>query len=442
MPTRLSENTLKELDVICIPDDPVATAPFDVHRGRPPAPALAACTTAHFGRCKSNTTPAGRAPVSLAGKSGYVYGQDVCATEYLSPGVVLLSVCDGHGDTGQTFATAVSAYMTAEYHEILPMLLTGIREQRWDVVYTAVQGVYHNVHLRLRRDLGHSSSSHQGGTTCSQALVVRQDDGRVFVVSSNVGDSPILLVDPNTGNVMRTSESHTWDNLEEYQKYVDHCKRLGVAPCAAVYSRFNCGNGFIPDKDGAHEPIPIFAQAADTGEVGVDAANRAHLLGQLTQRGAIGGFQSQGRMVTVDSTTGEEVAAAPGFEHTNWGSTVLCGTKGGSQTSRSFGDHGEKRCTHAVETPSVNICEVRENMCVLVMSDGASDVVGYLHRFGTKVVQMWDGGRSRPEAQAVVHHLGEWILGIGRVTPSHGVDSAGCPKWDDVVVVGAVLSSS
>jgi hypothetical protein len=48
----------------------------------------------------------------------------------------------------------------------------------------------------------------------------------VVVQASNVGDSPILVIQTSTGHVSVLSGRHSWDNPVERQKYLD--RYIGV----------------------------------------------------------------------------------------------------------------------------------------------------------------------------------------------------------------------
>lgn len=195
----------------------------------------------------------------------------------------------------------------------------------------------------------------------------------------------------------------------------------------------------------------------------VDPVNLEYITGVMAGWGAVGGFQSEARMVMADKETGEIKAPCPGFGHTNWGSVVLLEEKnkwgattleGGAQCTRSFADWTEQRVGNTMgDTPTVNVTAVSKDAVVLVMSDGAADVIGYLHQFGEKVGEIYrealvaaqEGADSTNnfnfvgvDATSLVQQLGEWILERGNSTENYGL-RGGRPTWDDVALAGATL---
>jgi len=363
----------------------------------------------------------------------------------------LLWVNDGHGTMGETAAAAVSEFLVAQYSMPgqLAEIQCAIKTKDSMQVQRIIEGMYGRTALHLEKTLGFS---HEGGTTCSHVLLV-EVQGANYVITSNMGDSPVIIVDPTTGKVLQTHGNHNWDNIEEYRLYDKQCREKGAKPSDAVYNRFNCGNGQLPGPNGDCKPIPIFKRDDQTSEITVDSANLEYITKVMAGWGVIGGLQSEGKMVMADAS-GKAKAPAPGFGHQNWGSVVLLedtnnwgGTtlEGGTQCTRSFADFTDQRLAHTVgHTPTVNITAVGANAVVLVMSDGAADVIGYMHQFGKKVRDLWHsnqirrGGYGGVEAGMVVQGIGQWIMCRGASTTNYGLRN-GSPCWDDVTIAGATF---
>lgn len=395
---------------------------------------------------------------------GQAYGQDRVGVEEIwdeTGNLVgkLLWVNDGHGNMGEKSAAEVANHLVMQYS--LPgqvqKIQNALKRKDSGLVQQLVEGMYKRTAAHIAKKLG--AIGHEGGTTCSHALLI-EADGQHFVITSNMGDSPVVIVDPKRAQVVQTHAEHNWDNLEEYRLYDKHCQAKGVATSQAVYNRFNCGNGQLPGPKGDLKPIAIFQRNGQTGLMEVDPVNLDYITGVMGGWGAIGGFQSEARMVKTDKTTGAVVAPVEGHGHMNWGSVVLLeeGNKwgattleGGAQCTRSFADWTEQRLANTIgDTPTVNVTAVSKDAVVLVMSDGAADVIGYMHQFGKKVKEIYEEEKQKhsdfePDsdfegvpAEHIVQGLGEWILERGATTENYSVRD-GRPTWDDVALAGATF---
>jgi hypothetical protein len=407
---------------------------------------------------------------------GNAYGQDRTGVEDIhnDEGDLvgkLLWVNDGHGTMGEISAAEVAKHITNQYS--LPGIVTAIQhllEQKdHEAIREIIGRVYKNTAEHMAKVL---RNDYDGGTTCSHALVVEAGPNKqYYVISSNMGDSPVMVIDPETGQVVGTNGVHTWDNLHEYRIYDSHCQAKGVPTAPAVYNRFNCGNGNLPGPSGDLQPIPIFSRNQQTGTIEVDDTNLEYITRVMGGMGAVGGIQSEARMVLADIHTGKAVEPLPGHGHTNWGSTVLLEDRtGGAQCTRSFADWREQRIASTIgDIPTVNVMAISSGAVVLVMSDGAADVIGYLHKFGQKVRELVNqmkershahalsrphshkyAGSSTPDqaplkelgvsAKSIVRGLADWVLEVGKSTPNYGLHREnGHPKWDDVTIAGATL---
>jgi serine/threonine protein phosphatase PrpC len=239
------------------------------------------------------------------------------------------------------------------------------------------------------------------GSTLS-LLFVMEYDGRVFVVASNVGDSPVLLVDNETGKVLRLHAEHNWDSVKERKVQLQASREAGRDDAVVIYNRFNCDNGTaFRDHRGGRDIIPMFREGTDE----VLEETREHIMMMSKIRKCVGGTQSLRKMKTLcwNATTeewGEE--ALKEYGHDNFGSTPLIlgpGTDdngvpikhGGCQMTRGIGDHEYKGVASGPHVPLV-LCKpsvaVKELLAkegndysVVVCSDGVGDAF-YWHQMG------------------------------------------------------------
>lgn len=391
---------------------------------------------------------------------GIAYGQDRVGVEDLMDEKgelvgTLLYVLDGHGKAGELAAAEVAKIFCKQYSGKVKLIQEALANKDEDLIKELVEAMYTFAAAHVEKKLGFNTG-HHGGTTCSHALLI-EVNGQHFVVTSNMGDSPVLIVDPKNGDVTQTSTNHNWDNEAEYNYYDKRCQKKGLPTGIAVYNRYNCGNGALPGPKGDSAPIPIFKRDDKTGRMKVDPDNLDYITDVMGEWGTVGGTQSECRMVMVDNR-GKATKPCTGYGHLNWGSTVLhevtnemgeTTPKGGAQCSRSFADWNDQRLANTIgDEPTVNVTAVGNDAVVLVMSDGATDVIGYMHRFGKKVCDFYhkvraqneDGGTNfvGVDANRLVQQLGIWILECGRSNKAYGLEN-GCPMWDDVTLAGATL---
>ena len=383
------------------------------------------------------------------------FGQDRVSTQLVKgvwkdkPFSVRIAVCaDGHGSYGEF----VSGDVVQRVHVLLDapflaFLLEKIVGQ--EELQESMDALFQKVEEATTR------YEHEG-TTLS-LLMVWQYDGRAFVLTANVGDSPLLLIDNATGKVRRLHEEHNWDSRKERQVHLAASREAGRNDAVVIYSRFNCDNGrSFPDPWGGQKVIPMFEEGTDK----VHEANRRHVMQESKNRGSVGGCQSLRRMKILRFVGGEtpyrvwEEEALEEFGHENFGSTPLIVEPvvdsedpddtvyhGGCQMTRGLGDHFYKEGAPGphipllLTKPSVTLLELNpgEDLSYLVCSDGIGDVF-YWHQIGDVFQRVY---RAIPEAscQKAGGCLFREVFARGR--RFHLPEGVRC--WDDLsMVVGRI----
>jgi serine/threonine protein phosphatase PrpC len=410
---RIHALTLRELSVVD-ESPPQLVAPRLSAGSEPGRVADCRASYGKAGRAKAFRGPAAqvRGPV-------VVYGEDVLAeAELLLPASVdaeaavlrpkwvrAMGVFDGHGLMGKEAARLAAERfiddMRRSTMQTLGALLAG------DVA--RVRAVEQERFRALDAHLETALRSPTGGTTCS-AVQVHAALGKAFVVVSNVGDSPVLLVENRTGRVALLTGRHSWDNPEERQRYLDRCASLGLTPRDVVYGRINCGGMQLEDADGGEEPFRMYLPGTAT----VCTRTRDHLNKQVERRfrNSIGGSQSMRRFVWErrDEVGGgwEVFRALEEHAHGNWGATVLVGREGKIQMSRSLGDSQEKQTAYIWSEPDVAVHELGpgEDWTLIACSDGVADL-WYFHELGEMAAAFFarrDEERAALVAAAVAAH--------------------------------------
>jgi serine/threonine protein phosphatase PrpC len=403
---RVHALTLRELSTVD-ESPPQLVAP---RLSPPTAPGRVAHCRASYG--KAGRAKAFRGPAAQVRGPVVLYGEDVLAeAELLLPASVdadspagarpkwvrAMGVFDGHGLMGKEAARLAAERFIEDMRrstmQTLGALLAG------DVA--RVKAVEQERFRALDAHLEGELRSPTGGTTAS-AVQVHAALGKAFLVVSNVGDSPVLLVENRTGRVALLTGRHSWDNPEERQRYLDRCAALGLTPRDVVYGRINCGGMRLEDPEGGEEPFRMYLPGTAT----VCARTRDHLNKQVERRfrNSIGGSQSLRRFVWEkrDEASGgwEVFRALEEHAHANWGATVLVGREGKIQMSRSLGDAQEKQTAYIWSDPDVAVHEFGpgEDWTVVACSDGVADL-WYFHELGEMAAAFF---RQRDQERAVL----------------------------------------
>lgn len=385
------------------------------------------------------------------------YGQDHVLSHKLT-GVLqeklfsahVLACADGHGMWGKEVSRLVMDYLVehltpARLQEVLECVCarqeTQVR-QCLDAFYTEM-------------DATTTAHVHEG-TTLSLLFVVEYD-GRVFVVASNVGDSPVLLVDNETGKVTRLHAEHNWDSVKERRVQLQASREAGRDDAVVIYSRFNCENGTpFRDHRGGRDVIPMFREGTDE----LQEETREHIMLMSKVRNCVGGTQSLRKMKTLcwNATTEEwEEEALEEFGHDNFGSTPLIMgpdtddngdliKHGGCQMTRGLGDHAYKGAASGPHVPlvfckpSVTVKELLasggKDWSLVVCSDGIGDAF-YWHQVGDVFKEAYKATMSQATTSE------EATSALFRQTMRNGRRVFRLPStvtaWDDLsMVVGRV----
>jgi len=340
----------------------------------------------------------------------------------------LLAVFDGHGLAAQEAVTMASRVLVEKSLAEAPELLKALDDRDGEKIrrleYRKFMAMEESV--ITQEHIG-------GGTTCSTVELVRLDK-RHFMVVSNVGDSPVVMVNNKDGKVSMLSGQHAWDNKEERAKYINRCNQKGLVPREVCYGRINAGGMVMEDLEGrvrGGKPLHMY----HPGTADLDVKTRDHLcnLVQRRYRVSIGGSQSIRRFTIqqrrrrksiqpdkiessqrppwflfgtggggttpspqsainaaaaavgpIEWSAWENVGVIPEYGHLNWGPTVLVNGEGKIQVSRSLGDREEKAISYIWAEPDVAIHEFTPedvDVTIIVCSDGAADL-WWFHQMG------------------------------------------------------------
>lgn len=370
---------------------------------------------------------------SVVGEFGQdrVYTHEVHGTREGRPFSVHIAACaDGHGSHGEVVSREVlDGLHSCMTPDLLGTLLV-------DPLFSG--GDVHKPMEDLYRDLDTRTAEHvHDGTTLSLLLVFAYE-GRVVLLASNVGDSPILLVHNETGKVTRLHGEHTWESLEERRINLEASRAAGRRDATVIYARFNCANGRpFRDPNGGNEVLPMFREGTD--EVLVET--RRHVIRESKRVGWVGGTQSLRRFKFLrlnEATQVWEQEALEEHGHDNFGSTPLWRNEsgspmGGCQMTRGLGDHFFKGAATSTNIPlvlcrpSVTVREMQagDDISFVVCSDGIGDAF-YWHQIGD-VFRANRDATTKEAADALLRET--FVRGGGLRLPQ------GQRTWDDLSMV-------
>ena len=347
-------------------------------------------------------------------------------------------IADGHGAMGEDVSKWCIDFMRKEFltparlRTLLDLLVVGNSE----AVRVEIRACFHALDKRV------CDAVELGGATLT-VWVVLQDNrtGRIFVVTSNVGDSPLLLIQTSCGRVGEMTTRHSWDSIQERRVHNKACIEAGVPIPEVIYARWNTEDRqTIPDPQGRFSPIRMFKGSTDE----IDEVNRDHVVKMVRAMGKRpGGVQSRIRKLQRIRRRGSsewEDDVLEGTGHENYGSTPLEFDErrgvmdGGPQMTRSIGDRrykgnkGSTRVPYMTAAPSVSILECwgATHFALVGFSDGPGDAL-YSSEFG-ELTQTYFEKHVGGNAQGLADHLMESVQ-------REGSFFFGTPRWDDLSMV-------
>lgn len=368
---------------------------------------------------------------------GYSFGEDsVWVKTFIGENFALtvMMVLDGHGQLGDKASRHV---LRSFRHKISSNdffnVCKNFNEKK--------QGMMRQYLTKMFHDVEKEYVLPSGGTTVSVSFILSCPDHRHYLITANVGDSPILFLPTDDGNTYMAFRSHSWEEIEERKEYLHYCTARGLTPREVILGRFNTLSGTnIPRMNGDIRPWFMFKKG--TAEIDEETMKEFEAVIKKKQQSALGGVQSARKMLMEEfiATENGKVHAIPScsipeYSHLNWGSTGYDGFIGRTQMTRSIGDLESKQDLHMRADPDIFIHELmipedktETTFQIVMCSDGVSDLF-YFHEFR----RILDPTKSSKD---LIQDLFIEIYEKTRRLPDFSLDPKhNRPTWDDCSVV-------
>ena len=357
---RINPNTKKELDILLSPEILLIEGSYE-HK---------IINNTNNKNFKLDSYYSGKTNKNEGKKTntGKLYGQDYVGIIDLDDTTKILHVSDGHGNKGHQIAERSANLLIRNFQSDWIKLKNYLIENQIKEFEELINQNYMKINNIFINELS--------GTT-STFVIITIINNKSFIITINLGDSPAIIINSNTGKVIQTYWNCSWDDEHEYQNIINYCYKKNITPPKVIAGRFNTKSGkklnntFIQDS-----PFIIYDREPIINEFHVKA-----LILESWNHNKIGGFQSIRKMTKQmyfhEEKKWVDILPIDGYEHKNYGATPLINDEGLCQTTRSFGDALQKK--YVLQNPNIYIHELSENdeCYVIVMSDGLSDKIYY-----------------------------------------------------------------
>ena len=253
------------------------------------------------------------------------------------------------------------------YSSIIEML----REKKYDDIKIQIICVFKHVDDIIMNEDGITSKYHSGGSTFTMVhKILDEENGTMYTLNYNVGDSPYFKIDTMNGKIYELTQSQNCDNIKCIENYANYCLKKGVKPSEIILGRFNTTMGFkvlwmplgyiYPYKYSIEHDVYKVIENEDTMKQfyeNIPEVSKQYI-------GYNGGPQS-----IRDRPSNLEDISKGKYPSTNFGNTI----EGSVQTLSTFGDKSTKLKHNLMCEPHINITVGDCKSTEFIGSDGAAD---------------------------------------------------------------------
>jgi serine/threonine protein phosphatase PrpC len=301
----------------------------------------------------------------------YGFGQDSLGI-FKTDTQLLLSLADGHGpkEEGKTISYKIHEYMLTYIAESSGYILSNLRTNDYESINKLIIDMFEHVNQIILKHDEVTSKFMCGGSTFTMIhKIIDEEDGSLYSLSYNVGDSPYFKISLD-GVVEELSEEHNCDNIATVEQYYNHCLETGVGPSPIILGRFNFKNFYKATWMGS-EPINPYNVEVVDGKYklskNTDIMKKFYEKAPVAVKGHSlynGGTQSiRGREANLKAIANGE------YPMENFGSTI----GGDVQNVNSFGDKKSILAHNIICNPHISITKIEASHYDFVGSDGPMD---------------------------------------------------------------------
>jgi len=371
----------------------------------------------------------------------FCYGEDVVwisTVQYTELHIQVVGIFDGHGDQGRQASLFFAK--TCANKLLAKGFMAQLRQDVYHVNFTKSQELLSKFFQRMDQMYKQQYPANiYSGTTASIALILTMNEYRRFVLTANVGDSPIFLC--RGSHIYEHYQPHIWENSIAYKEYYQHCLFNHKIPSIPVIGRFNIiGSGSVlPRTESNVEHVPFTLYKKGEPSLDVDSIISFQQSIEKYAPQYIGGTQSLAKMVYQTSNSSDTtISSLPGYVYKNWGSVVYTPDRLSSiQMSKSLGDFYFKDQCHLSAIPFTMVTEIFEPCTLFLCSDGITDIL-YKHQISNFFFQNHDSSKKKQSSTTNLKSTEFWEYCVDYIDQqdkntcpfkmmSHGV----YPSWDD-----------
>jgi serine/threonine protein phosphatase PrpC len=301
----------------------------------------------------------------------YGFGQDSIGI-FKTDTQLLLSLADGHGpkDAGSIISYKLHEYLISYISVAKETILSELRIKNYDSIKKIISQIFDRVNQIILYEDTETSKFMSGGSTFTMIhKIIDEEDGSLYSLSYNVGDSPYFKISLE-GVVEELSEDHNCDNITAVEHYYNHCLDETVVPSPIILGRFNFKNFYKATWMGTEPINPYTVDIVDgkykisknTGVMKKFYEESPKEIKKISLYN--GGSQSiRGRESNIIELE------AGNFPMKNFGSTIC----GDVQNVNSFGDKKSILTHHIMCTPHISITKIETSHYDFIGSDGPID---------------------------------------------------------------------
>jgi serine/threonine protein phosphatase PrpC len=302
----------------------------------------------------------------------YGFGQDSLGI-MKTDNQLILSLADGHGPKvpGMEISYKLHEYLITYISGMYGFMIDMLRNNKYDDIKTQIFWMFKHVDDIILNEDDITSTYHFGGSTFTMVhKLLDEEDGTMYTLNYNVGDSPYFKINSDKNEIIELSESQNCDNMTWIEHYANHCLKKGIKPSNIILGRFNTQGGhLIPWVSPGYIYPYKYILENDTYKV-TENTNVMKLFYENTPENMKQYISYNGGPQSIRERSSNIKALSDGkFPSSNFGNTI----EGSIQMISTFGDKDSKKKHNVLCIPHINIMLEDGTSTEFIGSDGAID---------------------------------------------------------------------